>query len=115
MGFVRGNGKAKKRMCTIGFLGGNFRYRDSERYWNIRYFIQRYLTEECLRQELKFIHRRMEKLTGNIIRGVIIDTMGIDGGKKSILAPFHERHHTIGVADLRVVSTDMSPLYSGGF
>ena len=70
---------------AIGFLGGNFRYRDSERFWNLHYFIQRYQTEECLRLELKFIHRCMEKLTGNIVRGVIIDTMGIDGRKKSIL------------------------------
>ena len=57
----------------------------------------------------------LEKLTGNIVRGVIIDTMGIDGRKKSILASFHGRYHTIGVADLRAVSTDMSPLYSGDF
>jgi len=41
--------------------------------------------------------------------------MGIDGRKKSILASYHGRYHTIGVADLRAVSTDMSPLYSGGF
>jgi len=106
---------AERLYEAIGFLGGNFRYRDSERFWNIRYFIQRYLTEQCLRLELKFIHRCMEKLTGNIVEGVVIDTMGIDGRKKSILASFHGRYHTIGVADLRAVSTDMSPLYSGGF
>ena len=41
--------------------------------------------------------------------------MGIDARKKSILASYHGRYHTIGVADLRAVSTDMSPLYSGGF
>jgi len=57
----------------------------------------------------------MEKLTGNIVRGVIIDTMGIDGRKKSSPASFHGRYHTMGSADLRAVSTDMSPLYSGGF
>jgi hypothetical protein len=57
----------------------------------------------------------MEKLTGKIIEGVVIDTMGIDGRKKSILASYHGRYHTIGVDDLRAVSTDMSPLYSGGF
>ena len=106
---------AERLYEAIGFLGGNFRYRDSERFWNLHYFIQRYLTEECLRLELKFIHRCMEKLTGNIVEGVVIDTMGIDGRKKSILASFHGRYHTIGVADLRAVSTDMSPLYSGGF
>jgi len=106
---------AERLYDAIGFLGGNFRYRDSERFWNIRYFIQRYLTEQCLRLELKFIHRRMEKLTGDIVEGVVVDTMGIDGRKKSILASYHGRYHTIGVADLRAVSTDMSPLYSGDF
>jgi len=106
---------AERLYEAIGFLGGNFRYRDSERFWNLHYFIQRYLTEKCLRLELKFIHRRMEKLTGNIVEGVVIDTMGIDGRKKSILASYHGRYHTIGVADLRAVSTNMSPLYSGGF
>ncbi|MBC8521626.1 MAG: hypothetical protein H8D26_06520, partial [Methanomicrobia archaeon] len=59
----------------------DFRYRDSERFWNIRYFIQRYLTEPCLRLELKFIYRCMEKLTGNTVEGVVVDTMGIDGRK----------------------------------
>lgn len=106
---------AERLYAAIGFLGGNFRYRDSERFWNLRYFIQRYLTEQCLRLELKFIHRCMEKITRNIVEGVVIDTMGIDGRKKSILASYHGRYHTIGVADLRAVSTDMSPLYSGGF
>ena len=55
---------AERLYVAIGFLGGNFRYRDSERFWNIRYFIHRYLTEKCLRLELKFIQRCMEKLTG---------------------------------------------------
>ena len=106
---------AEKLYDAIGFLCGNFRYRDSERFWNIRYFIQRYLTEQCLRLELKFIPCCMEKLTGNTVEGVVVDTMGIDGRKKSILASYHGRYHTICVADLRAVSTDMSPLYSGGF
>jgi hypothetical protein len=57
----------------------------------------------------------MEKLTGNTVEGVVVDTMGIKGRKKSILASYHGRYHTIGMADLRAVSTDMSPLYSGGF
>jgi hypothetical protein len=106
---------AERLYDAIGFLGGNFRYIDSERFWNIRYFIQRYLTEQCLRLELKLIHRCMEELTGNTVEGIVVDTMGIDGRKKSILASYHGRYHTIGVADLRAVSTDMSPLYSGDF
>jgi hypothetical protein len=105
---------AERLYVAIGFIGGNFRYRDSERFWNLHYFIQRHLTEQSLRLELKFIHRCMEKLTANIVEGVVIDTMGIDGRKKSILASYHGRYHTIGSADLRAVSTDMSPLYSGG-
>lgn len=47
--------------------------------------------------------------------GVVIDAMGIAGRKKSILASYHGRCHTMGVANLRVMSTDMSPLYSGCF
>ena len=65
--------------------------------------------------ELKFIRHGMEKLTGNTIEGVVVDTMGINGRKKSILASYHGRYYTIDMADLRAVSTDMSPLYSGGF
>jgi hypothetical protein len=57
---------AERLYVAIEFLGGNFIYRDSERFWNIRYFIHRYLTEKCLRLELKFIHRCMEKLTGMV-------------------------------------------------
>jgi hypothetical protein len=55
---------AERLYVAIGFLGGNFRYRDSARFW-------------------------------------------------TILASYHGRYHTIGVADLR--ATDMSPRYSGGF
>jgi len=33
---------AERLYEAIGFLGGNFRYRDSERFWNIHYFIQRF-------------------------------------------------------------------------
>ncbi len=36
----------------------------------------------------------MEKITGNIVEGVVIDTMGIDGRKKSILASYLGRYHT---------------------
>lgn len=41
--------------------------------------------------------------------------MGIEGRKKSILATDPGRHHTIGDADLRALSTDMLPLRSGGY
>ncbi len=48
---------AERLYEAIGFLGRNLRYRDSERFWNLRYFIQRYVTEATLRLEFKFIHR----------------------------------------------------------
>jgi hypothetical protein len=34
---------------AIGFLGRNLRYRDSEKFWNLRYFVERYVTEAALR------------------------------------------------------------------
>jgi hypothetical protein len=57
----------------------------------------------------------MDALSGRNVEAVVIDTMGIEGRKKSILASYHGRYHTIGMADLRAVSTDMSPIYSGDY
>ena len=39
--------------------------------------------------------------------------MGIDARIKSILSDYHGRYHTIGFADLRAVSIDMTPIFSG--
>jgi hypothetical protein len=39
--------------------------------------------------------------------------MGVDARVKSILSSYHGRYHTIGFADLRAVSIDMTPIYSG--
>jgi hypothetical protein len=105
---------AQRLYDSIGFLGRNLRYRDSEKFWNLRYFIQRYVTEAALRLELKFIHRCMEMMSGKKVEGIIIDTIGIEGRKKSILATYHGRYHTIGMADLRAVSTNMFPVFSSG-
>ncbi len=105
---------AEKLYDAIGFLGRNLRYRDSEKFWNLRYFIQRYVTEAALRLESKFIHRCIESLGGNKVEAIIVDTIGIEGRKKSILATYHGRYHTIGMADLRAVSTDMLPVFSTG-
>lgn len=99
---------------AIGFLGRNLRYRDSEQFWNLQYFIQRYVTEETLRLELRFINHCIE-LSGRNVEAVVIDTMGIEGRKKSILAAYHGRYHTIGMADLRAVAIDMTPIYSGDY
>lgn len=71
---------------AIGFLGRNLRFRD------------------C-----------MDLLSGRNVEAVVIDTMGIEGRKKSILASYHGRYHTIGMADLRAVATDMCPIYSGDY
>ncbi len=98
---------------SIGFLGRNFRYRDSEEFSNLKYFIQRYISAATLRLELKFIHRCFEQITNRKIECVVIDTMGVDARIKSILSTYHGRYHTIGFADLRAVSIDMTPVYSG--
>lgn len=67
-----------------------------------------------MRLEFKFIHRCIERLSGNKVQAIIIETIGIDGRKKSILAIYHGRYHTIGIADLRAVSIDMLPVFSCG-
>lgn len=104
---------AKRLYDSIGFLGRNFRYRDSEEFFSLKYFIQRYISDATLRLELKFIHRCIEQLSNKKIECVVIDTMGIDARIKSILSTYHGRYHTIGFADLRAVSIDMTPIYSG--
>lgn len=95
-------------------MGRNFRFRDSERFWNLRYFVQRYITEATLKLELKFIQHSIEAITVKRVEAIITDTMGIEGRKKSILVTYHGRCHIIGQADLRAVSTDMLPLRSSG-
>lgn len=94
-------------------MGRNFRYRDSEEFFSLKYFIQRYISNATLRLELKFIHRCFEQLSNKKIECVVIDTMGIDARIKSILSSYHGRYHTVGFADLRAVSIDMTPIYSG--
>ncbi len=106
---------AERLYNAIGFLGRNLRYRDSEQFWNLRYFIQRYVTEETLRLELRFINYCMDMLSGRNVEAVVIDTMGIDGRKKGILASYDKRHRKIGMADLRAVAIDMCPIYSGDY
>ncbi len=104
---------AERLYESIGFLGRNFRYRDSDEFFNLKYFIQRYISDGTLRLELKFIHRCFEQITNRKIECVVIDTMGVDARIKSILSSYHGRYHTIGFADLRAVSIDMTPVYSG--
>ena len=104
---------AQRLYDSIGFLGRNFRYRDSEEFYGLKYFIQRYVSAATLILELGFIHRCMEQLSNKKIECVVIDTMGIDARIKSILSDYHGRYHTIGFADMRAVSIDMTPIYSG--
>lgn len=104
---------AKRLYDSIGFLGRNFRYRDSEEFYGLKYFIQRYISDSTLKLELRFIHRCIEQLSNKKIECVVIDTMGIDARIKSILSDYHGRYHTIGFADLRAVSIDMTPIYCG--
>jgi len=104
---------AKRLYDSIGFLGRNFRYRDSEEFFSLKYFIQRYISAETLRLEFKFIHKCLEQLSNRKIECIVLDTMGIDARIKSILSNYHGRYHTIGFADLRAVSIDMTPIFSG--
>ncbi len=104
---------AQRLYDSIGFLGRNFRYRDSENFLNLQYFLQRYVSDASLRLELKFIHRCIEHITNTKIEGVVIDTMGIEALIKSILSAYHGRYHTVGFSDLRAVSINMIPVYSG--
>jgi len=104
---------AERLYNSIGFLGRNFRYRDSDDFMNLKYFIQRYISDATLRLELKFIHKCIEQITHRKIEGVVIDTMGVDARIKSILSTFHGRYHTVGFSDLRAVAIDMTPIFSG--
>jgi len=104
---------AKRFYDSIGFLGRNFRYRDSEEFFGLKYFIQRYISAATLKLEFKFIHQCLEQLSNKKIECVVLDTMGIDARIKSILSNYHGRYHTIGFADLRAVSIDMTPIFSG--
>ena len=103
---------ADRLYAAIGFLGRNFRYRDSQEFWNLKYFIQRYLTEDQLILKLKFIHRCMASLREKNTSMSVIDTMGINSRKKSILSTYHGRYHTIGFSDMRSVTPNMSPINS---
>jgi hypothetical protein len=104
---------AERLYNSIGFLGRNFRYRDSDNFMNLKYFIQRYISDATLRLELKFLHRCIEHFTNRKIEGVVIDTMGVDARITSILSTYHGRYHTVGFSDLRAVAIDMTPIFSG--
>ncbi len=104
---------AERLYNSIGFLGRNFRYRDSDDFMNLKYFIQRYVSDATLRLEWKFIYKCIEQITNRKIEGVVIDTMGIDAIIKSILSIYHGRYHTVGFSDLRAVAIDMTPIFSG--
>src|SRR3989337_341197 len=85
---------AERLYNSIGFLGRNFRYRDSDNFMNLKYFIQRYISDATLRLEWKFINKCIEQITNRKIEGVVIDTMGVDARIKSILSTYHGRYHT---------------------
>ncbi len=100
---------------AIGFLGRNLRYKDSEKFLNLQYFARRYVTEAALRLELKFINCCIERLSGNTVNAVLIDTIGIEGRKKSFFATLNNRYCTLGMVDLRAVSMAMLPVFSSGY
>ncbi|MCE8425573.1 MAG: hypothetical protein J5U17_07325 [Candidatus Methanoperedens sp.] len=40
---------AQRLYDSIGFLGRNFRHRDSDEFYSLKYFIQRYLSDATLK------------------------------------------------------------------
>ncbi len=106
---------AERLYDAIGFLGRNMRYKDSEKFLNLQYFIRRYVTEAALRLELKFINCCIEKFSRNTVNAILIDTIGIEGRKKNVFATLHNRYYTLGMVDLRAVSMAMFPVFSGGY
>lgn len=106
---------AEKLYDAIGFLGRNMRYKDSEKFLNLQYFVRRYVTEAALRLELRFINCCIERLSRNTVNAIIIDTIGIEGRKKNVFTTLHNRYYTLGMADLRAVSMAMFPVFSSGY
>jgi hypothetical protein len=56
---------AERLYVAIGYLGRNMRYRNDKEFWNLRYFIQRYISEVTRMLEMSFIHRCFTAFTGN--------------------------------------------------
>ncbi len=106
---------AERLYDAIGFLGRNMRYKDSEKFLNLQYFVRRYVTEAALRLELKFINCCIERLSRNTVNAILIDTIGIEGRKKNVFTTLHNRYYTLGMADLRAVSMAMFPVFSSGY
>ncbi len=106
---------AEKLYDAIGFLGRNLRYKDSEKFLNLQYFVRRYVTEAALRLEIKFINSCIERVSRNTVNAILIDTIGIEGRKKNVFSTFHNRYYLIGMADLRAVSMAMFPVFSSGY
>ena len=70
---------------ALGFMGRNFRYRDDERFLPLKYFINRYISEQSLDLEHYFLHNTLLKLANTNNSLIIIDTKGEMSRKKSIL------------------------------
>lgn len=100
---------------AIGFLGRNLRYSDSPSFQGLQYFIQRYLSDAALDLELRHLWKLYKDLTGHKIPLIIIDSIGIDGRRKSLFAKVHGRYYTIGFIDVRAVSPLLIPMFSSNY
>ena len=78
----------------------------------LKYFIQRYLSDEILDLETKHLWNVIKDLGGQSVPIVVVDTMGIDARRKSFFARLHGRYHTVGFSDLRAVAHTLVPVYS---
>lgn len=100
---------------AIGFLGRNLRYSDSPSFQDLRYFIQRYLSDATLDLEFRHLWKLYKDLTGHKTPIIIIDSIGIDSRKKSLFAKIHGRYYTIGFIDVRAVSPFLIPMFSSNY
>jgi hypothetical protein len=106
-------GEYRQRLYQgIGFLGRNLRYSDGLEFPGLKYFIQRYLSDEVLDLETRHLWNVIKDLGGQSVPIVVVDTMGIDSRRKSFFARLHGRYHTVGFSDLRAVAHTLVPVYS---
>ena len=106
-------GEFRQRLYqSIGFLGRNLRYSDDPGFQGLKYFIQRYLSDEVLDLETRHLWNVIKDLSGQSVPIVLVDTMGIDARRKSFFARLHGRYRTVGFSDLRAVAHTLVPVYS---
>ena len=98
---------------SLWLMGLNTQYSKSEEYQNLKYFINRYMSEEAIMLEHYFIFKTMLKLNKKINSKVIIlDTMAVQFRQSGIYSDLDWRHRVIGVGDYRAILPSAFSVYS---